>query len=359
MSDRTRRRYRKKRAKKSGLPPGSLVPVGEPVGPASVARIDYDAAGLREERLLDLPGPFETREPATVTWINVDNAHQPEVIRRLGELFGLHPLVQEDILNHDQRPKAEEHGECLFVVLKVLDFNDERQELTGEQLSLVLGPGYLLSFQEAHGSDVLEPVRERLRTNRGRLRGAGPDHLAYALLDAVVDHYFVALEKLEDRVEALEDGLLSAPAAGVLPTILQLKRQTFFVRHAVWPLREVIAQLQRGDSGLVTEETRIYLRDVYDHVVQVMDVAEDLRETVAGMLDLYLSTLNVRLNEIIKVLTLFTAIFIPLTFVVGVYGMNFRHMPELLWPWAYPALWAVMLGLGAGMVWYFRRRRWL
>ena len=359
MPDRSRRRYRKKRATKSGLPPGTLIPVGEAVAPAQITRMVYDAHQLHEERLSDLSGPLAAGGPGSVTWIHVDHAHQPEVIRRLGEAFGLHPLVQEDILNHDQRPKTDDHGACLYAVFKVLGYSDDRQELTSEQLSLVLGTNYLLSFVEEHGGAALDPVRDRLRANHTRLRSLGPDHLAYALVDAVVDHYFVALEKLEDRIEALEDDLLARPQAGALPTILQLKRQTLFLRHAVWPLREVVAELERGGGHLVSNDTKVYLRDVYDHVVQVMDVAEDLRETVAGLLDLYLSTLNFRLNEVMKVLTLFTAVFTPLTFLVGVYGMNFRFMPELEWWWAYPVLWLGMLTLGGSMVWYFRRSRWI
>ncbi len=359
MPNTLRRRYRKKRARKSGLPPGALVGVGDALGPTQMTRTLWSGEALREDQVADLTDIGTPRPRDAVTWINVAHAHQAEVVRRLGEVYGLHPLVQEDILNHDQRPKVEDHGNCLFVVLKILGFNDEAHELTAEQLSLVLGPDYLLSFQEVEGGATLEPVRERLRAHHARTRQGRADQLAYAILDAVVDEYFVALEKLEDHVEDLENDLLSTSRAAALPIILQLKRQTLFLRHAVWPLREVVAELQRAGGTLVSDETRVYLRDLYDHVVQVMDMAEDLRETVAGLLDLYLSTLNLRLNEVMKVLTLFTAVFIPLTFCVGVYGMNFRHMPELDWWWAYPALWVLMVAVGGGMVAYFRHRRWL
>jgi magnesium transporter len=292
-------------------------------------------------------------------WINVDGLHEVEVLGTLGERFGLHPLVIEDILNTAQRPKLEDHGEYLFVVVKSLYHGagpDGDPEI--EQISLVLGPTYVLSFQEREG-DEFEPVRDRIRTEKGRVRQAGADYLAYTLVDLIVDQYFAVLERFGDQIESLEEELILAPTPETAHAIHHLKREMALLRKSTWPLREVIGALERSESPLIRESTKPYLRDVYDHTIQVIDTVETFRDILSGMLDIYLSSVSNRMNEIMKVLTIISTLFIPLTFIAGVYGMNFEHMPELSWPWAYPAVWLVMLVIAALMVVYFYRKKWL
>ena len=298
------------------------------------------------------------RGKRTVTWVNVDGIHLLAETAAMGDCLELHPLVLEDVANTNQRPKAEDYGDYLYVVLKMLAYDDEANQTTSEQISLVLGPDYVVSFQERPG-DVFGAIRERICSAKGRIRKMGADYLAYCLLDALVDNYFVVLEKIGDRIELLEDELVNDPIAGTLHEIHNLKREMIFLRKSVWPLREVIGALQRGESKLIQHSTGIYLRDVYDHTIQVIDTAETFRDMLSGMLDIYLSSVSNRMNEVMKVLTIIATIFIPLTFLAGVYGMNFKHMPELQWVWAYPALWLVMLAIALVMLLYFHRRKWL
>jgi magnesium transporter len=293
-----------------------------------------------------------------VTWINVDGLHQVDVLEKLGNCYGLHSLVLEDILTTDQRPKMEDYGNYLYVVLQMIHDRGKGNRLEAEQVSLILGPNFLFSFQESPG-DVFDPIRERLRSGKGRVRRMGADYLAYALLDAVVDYYFVILEKLGERIEVLEEILVTHPQTETLQEIHRLKREMIFLRKAVWPLREVISGLERGESSLVQKATQIYLRDVYDHVIQVMDSVETFRDMLSGMLDIYLSSISNRMNGIMKVLTVIATVFMPLTFLAGVYGMNFKYMPELEWRWGYPAVWCVMILVGMLMLLTFKKKRWL
>lgn len=350
---------RRRKSHKAGLPPGSLVHIGqERVDAVQIRLMDYDGETLHEQQLTRIEDAFAFRHTPTVTWIDIDGLQEVEVIRKIGEEFGIHPLVQEDILNATQRPKVEDHGSHLYIVARMIG-SDQDGRVEAEQLSLVVGAGYVITFQEKPGGDVLGSVRERLRHNRGTIRQHGADYLAYALLDTTVDHYFVELEKLGDQLEELEDLLLEAPEVDVLYSLQQVRREVLFIRQAAWPLREVVNHLHREVSPLVAHETKLYLRDIYDHLVQMIDMVEVFREVVVGLLDIYLFNLNNRLNEVMKVLALFTAVFIPLTFIAGVYGMNFHHMPELDVPWAYPALWVVMIAVGVGMVLFFRKKKWL
>lgn len=351
--------YRRRESHKAGLPPGSLVHIGEqqPEG-VQIHLMEYDREGIHERRLADIEEAFIFGDTPVVTWIDIDGLQDVEVVRKIGEQFGIHPLVQEDILNTAQRPKVEDHGSYLFIAAKMI-YSSEGQRIETEQLSLVVGPNYVISFQEKTGRDIFEPVRERLRHNRGAIRQYGADHLAYALLDTTVDHYFGVMENLGDQVNQLEDLLLEKPQTDLLQSIQQVRREVLFIRQAAWPLREVVNQLYREASPLVAQETRLYLRDIYDHLVQMIDTVEISREIVVGLLDLHLFNLNHRMNEVMKVLTIFTSIFIPLTFIVGVYGMNFHHMPELDLTWSYPALWVVMIAIGVGMVLFFRKKKWL
>ena len=351
--------YRRRESHKAGLPPGTLVHIGEQQPEAvQIHLMDYDVEGLRERRLAAIEEAFVAKGSPGVNWIDIDGLQEVEVVRKIGVEFGIHPLVQEDILNTTQRPKVEDHGSYLFIVAKMI-YGDQEQGIEAEQLSLVVGANYVISFQEKTGRDIFEPLRERLRHNRGGIRQYGADHLAYALLDTTVDHYFAVLENLGDQVDQLEDQLLEKPETDLLQPIQQVRREVLFIRQAAWPLREVVNHLYREASPLVAQETRLYLRDIYDHLVQMIDTVEISREIVVGLLDLHLFNLNHRMNEVMKVLTIFTSIFIPLTFIVGVYGMNFHHMPELDLSWSYPALWVVMVAIGVGMVFFFRKKKWL
>ena len=349
----------KKSSKKAGLPPGTLVHIGEKMTEKTrVAVVEYDGQDFQEKELKN----FETcyifpKEPA-VTWVNVVGIQQVEVLEKLGNCFTVHPLALEDILNTEQRPKVEDYGEDLFIVVKLITYNEKKDEVEAEQISLILRPNALISFQEKEGDDFAA-VKERLRAGKGRLRKMGADYLAYTLLDVVVDQYFVVLEKLGERIEVLEEKLLVDPGTATLRKIQNLKKEMLLLRKWVWPLREVISSLERGEFPGIQESTRIYLRDVYDHAIQVMDTVEIFRDMLSGMLDIYLSSLNNRMNAVMKVLTIIATIFMPLTFLAGVYGMNFKHMPELDWPWGYPLILMVMALVAILMLTLFRRKKWL
>ena len=349
----------KKRSKKAGLPPGTLIHIGEKKAKCQrlLSWIMMRSIFKRRE-VKKIEECFLFKDKPTVTWINVDGLHQVEILEKLGECYGLHPLVLEDILNTDQRPKMEDYGEYIYIVLKMLDQNNKSNEIVTEQISLILGPNFVFSFQEREG-DVFDPIRERIRNGKGRIRKMGADYLAYALLDSIVDNYFIILEKLGEKIEFLEEELVTRPIPETLQTIHHLKREMIFLRKAVWPLREVIGGLERGESSLVKETTRIYLRDVYDHTIQVIDTIETFRDMVSGMLDIYLSSVSNRLNAVMKVLTIIATIFMPLTFIAGIYGMNFKYMPELEWRWGYPAVWFAVVLIGVSMLIYFKRKRWL
>jgi len=320
--------------------------------------MDYDEAHFQEKETKTIEECLLFKDKPTVTWINIDGLHQVEILERLGECYGLHPLVLEDILNTDQRPKMEDYGEYLFIVLRMLNYNDKSSEIEAEQISLILGTNFVLSFQEKEG-DTFNPIRERIRNSKGRIRRMGADYLSYSLLDSIVDNYFIILEKLGEKIEFLEDELVTRPTPETLQIIHHLKREMIYLRKAVWPLREVIGSLERGEPPLVKETIRVYLRDVYDHTIQVIDTIETFRDMVSGMLDIYLSSISNRLNAVMKVLTIIATIFMPLTFLAGIYGMNFKYMPELEWRWSYPVVWLIMVGIGVSMLLYFRKKKWL
>jgi magnesium transporter len=350
----------KKRSKKVGLPPGTLVHIGE--GKAAAPRItviDYDEARFEEREVKAVEECFLFRDKPTVTWVNVDGVHQTEVIEKLGQCFGFHPLVMEDILNTDQRPKMETYGDYLYIVLKMLYGGDPEHRVEGEQVSLILGSNFVISFQEDKEGDVFNPVRERIRNAKGLIRKMGSDYLAYSLIDTIVDHYFLILERLGDQVELLEEELMAHPTDRTILRIQAIRNEIVFVRRVVWPLREVVSSLGRREFSLIKETTEIYLRDVYDHTVQIMDTIETYREVISGMLDLYLSSVSNRLNSVMKVLTIIATIFMPLTFIAGIYGMNFKYMPELEWRWGYPGVWMVIICIGVLMMVYFKKKKWI
>ncbi len=355
---RSRRGIKDKRRGDIGLPPGTAVFVGEKKTEATKFTIlDYDEARYEEKEAKGIEECLACREDKTVSWINIDGIHDVAIIGRFAENFGIHPLTIEDIVNTQQRPKMEEYDDYLFFVLKMLLLDDETGEIEIEQVSLVLGKGYVVSFQEKKG-DIFEAVRERIRNGKGRIRKMGADYLAYALIDAVVDHYFVILERTGERIEGLEERVVSDPQPETLHEIHRLKRDMIHLRRSVWPLREVINNLERSESRLISKATRLFLRDVYDHTIQVIDTVETYRDMLSGMHDTYLSSISNRMNEVMKVLTIIATIFIPLTFIAGIYGMNFHYMPELGWRWAYFGVWGVMAAVAAGMVVYFKRKKW-
>ena len=350
----------KKRSRKAGLPPGTLIHIGErKVEEPKITIFDYDDQQVEEREVKVIEECFVFKDKTTVTWINLEGIHQVEIIEKLGECYGFHPLVLEDILNTDQRPKMEVHGDYIYIVLKMLYGGNTNGPIKVEQVSLILGSNFVISFQEGREGDVFNPVRERIRSSKGLVRKMGADYLAYSLLDTIVDNYFLILEKLGEKVELIEEELVTHPTTKTLQEIQKFKNEMIFVRRAVWPLREVISGLGRKESPLIKETTEIYLRDVYDHTVQVMDTIEIYREMLSGMLDIYLSSVSNRLNSVMKVLTIIATIFMPLTFIAGIYGMNFKYMPELEWHWGYPAVWLVVVIIGVSMLIYFRKKKWL
>jgi magnesium transporter len=348
-----------KRSEKAGLSPGTLMYVGEEKSePPRITVIDYDATGFLEKTVSSVEECFPFKETSTVTWINVDGVHDAAVIEKLGAHFDIHPLVLEDIMTTTQRPKTEDLGTALYVVLRMIEYDEERAATTADQLSLILGPNYVLTFQETPG-DCLDPVRERIRGGKGRIRKLGPDYLAYAVIDAVVDNYFFVLEKLGERIDRLEEQLIAEPRRELLSEIHGLKREMIELRKSVWPLREVVSRFERMESPLIRKSTGVFLRDLYDHAIQVIDTVESFREMLSSMVETYLSSLSNRMNEIMKVLTIISTIFIPITFLVGLYGMNFVHMPEIKWRWGYAFAWLLIIGSVGGMFAFFRRKKWL
>ena len=347
------------RAKRPGAAPGALEFVGEQrMDRVQLRALDYHEGGVDEREIDDVSECFPMRETPSVSWINVNGLHDTGVIARLGEAFGLHPLLLEDIVNTHQRPKFEDFGDHILIAMKVLTFSSEEGRVQQEHLSLVLGPRWVISFHE-RPVDVFEPVRSRIRSGKGRIRKMGPDYLAYCLMDAVVDNYFVAMEGMGERLEVLDGELMGDPDTGTLTAIHGMKREAIIMRRAVWPLREVASGLDRSESQLVRKGTSVFIRDLYDHTIQVADTVETFRDVISGMMDLYLSLVSNRMNEVMKVLTIIATIFIPLTFIAGIYGMNFENMPELGWHYAYFGVWAVIIVVGVSMVLYFRRLRWL
>ena len=343
-----------------GAPPGSLVV--DPHAPLPIIRvIAYGSEAVHEELVEDVSriGSYLGRQP--VTWVNVDGLGDAAVIRKLGEIFGIHRLALEDIINSHQRAKVDQYDNHLFVVGRMVEMADHVET---EQLSLFLGKSYVLTFQERVG-DAFDPVRERIRKAGGRVRNAGPDYLAYALIDAFIDNYFPVLEKYGERLESIEEDVLSRPEPVLVSRMHEVKRDLLTLRRAIWPLRETVNSLVREPSPFISDETRVYFRDCYDHTIQIIDLLENYRDVASGLMEVYLSSVSNRLNEIMKILTMFTAFFIPLSLIAGIYGMNFNtarspfNMPELNWYFGYPFVLGLMATVALGMVTFFRRKGWL
>ncbi|OGI15646.1 magnesium and cobalt transport protein CorA [Candidatus Micrarchaeota archaeon RBG_16_49_10] len=346
------------RSKKTGFPPGSLVHIGKKKTQITTIKvIEYNEEAFEEREAKTVEECFG-KKAKTVKWINIDGIHDIGVIEKIGKHFDMHPLMLEDILNTEQRPKIEYYDGHIFIVLKTLEYYDIYGELKVEQISLIVGPDFVITFMERE-STIFDSVKARLRSGKGRIRKHGSDYLAYTLLDAIVDNYFVILEKLGDKIEDLEENLIKNPTAKTLNKIQGLKKDMIFLRRSLWPLREVIKAFEREEVPLIKKATKIYLKDVYDHTIQVIDTVETYRDLVSGMLDIYLSSISNRMNEVMKTLTIISTIFIPLTFLAGIYGMNFRYMPELEWKNGYLLFWIIILVVLVIMVKYFKRQKWI
>jgi magnesium transporter len=351
--------FLKKGSKKAGLPPGTVVFVGEKkVEEIRITIIDYDENQYAEKEVKNIEECFSYKDTPSISWINIDGVHQVDIIEKLGAHFVLHPLLQEDVVNTHQRPKFDEFEDHLFIVLRMFFLNEEENELQGEQISLIVGATFVISFQERQG-DVFDQVRERLRNGKGRIRKKGSDYLAYSLIDAIVDSYYSILEGLGENIESLQEQMVSEPKQEDLQIIQHIKRDMLYFRKSVWPLREVISGLARSESTLIKEDVLVYIRDVYDHVIQAIDTIETFRDMLSAMLDIYLSSVGNRMNQVMKVLTIIATIFIPMTFLAGIYGMNFKYMPELEWRYAYLVFWLVVVTVFIIMIALFKKKKWL
>ena len=343
----------------AGQPPGTPLFIGErKMEQAQLSYMRYNE-NLYEEKEAATPEECaELCRSSDVVWINLVGIHDENLVEELGDISRLHPLTIEDIVNTLQRPKFEDFTSYIFLVLKMHSYPGENGGMDTEQVSLILGKNFVMTFQEKPG-DVFDQVRERIRAGRGRIRKSGADYLAYALMDAVVDSYFLILETLGDQIEEVEDLVILEPEPETIQEIHRFKRAMLFMRRTVWPLREEISLLEKSGSELVADSTNIFLRNLYDHTIQVIDTTETYRDIISGMHDTYLSSVSNRMNEVMKVLTIIATIFIPLTFIGGVYGMNFRYMPELEWKYGYFITLGLMLVVAAVMVLYFRRKKWI
>jgi magnesium transporter len=352
-------RYVKRASRRAGESPGTLVYNGEhKTEKIELTLIEYSKDFCERKDLRKIEECFNKRERDSVKWVNIEGLHDVSIIERIGKEFKLHPLMLEDILNISQRPKMDDYEDYILVTLKMVYYNQTLKEIVNEQVSFVLIDNYVFSFQEFEG-DVFDEVRQRIQAGKGNIRKQGADYLVYALIDAIVDSYFFILEQVGDSSEDLEHQLMEEPKKEVLQGIYNLKREMIYLSNSIWPLREVVGNLTRTESQLIKQNTSLYLRDVYDHILQVIDIIESYRDIMTGMLDTYLSSIGNKTNDVMKILTIFSAIFIPLTFLAGIYGMNFRYFPELELPWAYPAFWVVTLAIIALMLSYFKRKRWL
>ena len=345
--------------KQVGQIPGALVYTGNKLSSQLfIESFDYNKDTFVEKELKTVEDAFQFKTSNTVTWINLNGLNQIDEIEKLGVHYNLHPLVLEDIVSTNQRPKIDEYEDYIFIVLKMM-YYDVDENIVSEQVSFILGENYVLSLQEAEG-DVFDSLRERIRQSKGRIRGLGSDYLLYALIDSVVDHYYAIIETMGNKIEDLEDNLFEGLTKDQISTEIQsLKREVLKVRRAIFPLREIISRIDKSESKLIDPKTLHYFGDVYDHIIQVSDTIDIYREMIWGLMDMYMTSISNRMNEVMKVLTIIATIFIPLTFIAGIYGMNFDHIPELHYKYSYYILWIVMIVIFLGMLYYFKRKKWL
>ncbi|MCP2519116.1 magnesium/cobalt transporter CorA [SCandidatus Aminicenantes bacterium Aminicenantia_JdfR_composite] len=348
----------KGRSKKIGLPPGTLVHIGDKkMDKVKIIVVEYNKSQYNEREVENIEKIFPIKGKNTTTWVNITGISQIKIVEEIGRRLDLHPLILEDIVNTDQRSKVESFEDYIFIVLKIPFYEEQSSEIRIEQVSFVLGSNFVISFQEIE-NPIFNPIKERIRNPKSFIRKNGADYLAYCLIDVIIDNHFSIIENLEKDIENIEENLLINPSKETLQNIHKLKREIIFLRNSVWPLREVINNLERAESKLIKKTTGIYLRDAYDHTIQVIESIETLREMITGMLDVYLSSVSNQLNKIMMLLTVIGTIFIPLTFITGIYGMNFKYMPELYWKWSYPLVLLIMLIIGALMLVYFKRKKW-
>jgi magnesium transporter len=350
----------KQRSLKAGLPPGTPVHIGTRLSEhARVTVFHYDSEHWEEREIQRGEECRQYLNKPGVTWINVDSVHEVDLMTDIGKVFDLHPLMLEDILNTDQRPKLEDYGDKLYVVLKMMSIKPETKELCIEQMSLILMNNLVLTFQEREG-DEFNPIRQQIRNHSPKIRKMGADYLAYALIDLAVDNYFVVLEDLGDEIETMENQLIEDPSPAVLKELHRVRSEIIYLRKALWPLRELVGGLQRLETGLMQPEIRqLYLRDTYDHTIHIIDTVETFRDLIGGLMDIYLSNLSNRINMQMRVLSIIATLFMPLTFITGVYGMNFTHMPGLHSPWGFPLIMLFMAGVVAFMLRWFRKQDWI
>ena len=341
-----------------GLAPGTLVHVGEEIDqPVIITLIEYDKDTYSQKEMDSIDDCFPISDTQTIKWINVSGVHNIEIVEKIGKYLNLHPLILEDIVNTEQRPRIEDFEDYVFVTLKMLTYDETDGEIDLEQLSIIFGKNYVITFEEKP-VNVLDIFVNRLKTGGTKARLLNPDYLAYCLIDIVVDNYFALLDKLNELIEDLEDVIIENPTSEVLQDIYELKRELLLLRKSVLPLREIVGSLSRLKNPLIQESTLFYLEDVYDHVRQIMDTVDIYKEMISSMLDTYTSSISIKLNDVMKLLTIFASIFIPLTFITGVYGMNFSHMPEINWKFGYYFTWAIMLVISVGMLFFFRKKKW-
>lgn len=345
--------------KKVALPPGSLVHVGKTLASTvEISLIMYDANRHSSLKINSLEEIDMHAYSGVIRWVNINGLHDTALLEKIGKEYSIHPLTLEDILNTNQRPKVDFFDNYIYAVLKMIRYDSGQRRIDVEQVSLILLPSMVITFQERPG-DVLDPLRQRIEKAKGRVRHEGADYLFYCIMDVILDHYFVCLEDMGEELEHLEFQALQDPSRSLAPALQNAKRELLYLRKAVWPLREQISELQREEHHLILPSTLPYLRDLYDHTIAIIDTVESFRDMTSGLLDIYLSSLSNRMNEVMKVLTIIATIFIPLTFIAGIYGMNFEYMPELRVPWAYPAVLIVCLVIAIGMIIFFKRKRWI
>lgn len=348
----------KKSSKKAGLPPGTLVHIGEKkVEQTRITIIDYDEDNFIEKEVQSIEDCFPFKDKPTVTWINIDGLHDVDLIEKLGSHFDIHPLILEDIVHTGQRPKVEDFENYVYFVLMMLYYNDESENIEEEQFSIIMGPNVVITFQEKVG-DVFKIIRGRIHNGKLRIRKGNTEFLTYRLIDTIVDNYFLVLEKLEEKIEILDEELLLKPTKETLQSIYTLRKKLLSLRKSIWPLKDVISSIEKEDISFISESMLIYFRDIYDHMIRLIETIEIFREMVSSMLDTYLTNVSNKMNEVMKVLTIIATIFIPLTFIAGIYGMNFKYMPELEWKWGYAGVWFIMIVIVCLMFVYFRKKKW-
>ncbi|MDQ1265840.1 MAG: magnesium transporter [Bacteroidota bacterium] len=348
-----------KRHKKIGEPPGTVTFVGEKkIDKPRVTLIEFDDNHVEEKFIESFDECMPYIDKNSVIWLNIEGLHDVELIGKIGKCFDIHPLILEDIVNTDHLPKIDYFENYIFIVLKNIIFDEQSRDIKSEQICLILGTNYVISFQESN-TGIFNYIRERLFASKGKIKQLGADYLNYTLLDAIVDNYFLVLEKIDEDIDTLEEELIQSPTSNTLSNIHKLKRGMIYLRKSVWPLREVIRRLDIEETELIENSTAIYIKDLYEHIIQVIETLEFLRDILSNLMDVYMSSISNKMNEVMKVLTIIATIFIPLTFIAGVYGMNFKFMPELEWRWGYPAIIIFMALIFIGMLFYFKRKKWI